>query len=343
MKVLIVRLSSFGDIVHAYPALTDLSRARPAVEADWLVDESLAAFAGLHPAVGDVVPYPERRLRWPPTRWPALWRARSDIRGRLRQRRYDIVVDLQGLLKSALAARLAGVPIAGYDAESIREPSASRFYARRYAVARDLHAVERNRRLLAAALDYEITEATGAFGLATDAAAALDGLPEKFFVFVHTASWPSKLWAEENWRRLAEHVSRHGMHVVLPWGSDAERARAERIAAGNASCHVLPTRLEGAQLAATVQRACLAVGLDSGLMHLAAALGVPGVWLFGPTDPGLTGPYGPTQTIIASASPDAPCRTRNCAHAAADYRCMDLVDFERVSAAVDASVAAVDR
>jgi len=133
------------------------------------------------------------------------------------------------------------------------------------------------------------------------------------------------------------------MHVVLPWGSDAERARAERIAAGNASCHVLPTQFEGAELAGMVRRARFAVGLDSGLMHLGTALGVPGIWLFGPTDPGLTGPYGPGQTIIASASPDAPCRTRDCAHAAAGRRCMDLVDFERVAAAVEGIVAAPGR
>jgi heptosyltransferase-1 len=343
MKVLIVRLSSFGDVVHTYPALTDLARARPEVEIDWLVDEGLAALAGLHPAVGNVVGYAERRLRWPPTRWPARFRARSGLRRRLRQGGYDLVVDLQGLLKSALVARLAGAPVVGYDAQSIREPMASRFYARRYAVAKDLHAVERNRRLLAAALGYEVADATGAFGLKPDAGAVADGLPERFCLFVHSASWPSKLWSEENWRRLAERLSAQGIDIVLPWGNEGEKARAERIAAGIASCHVLPGRLDGFALAGAVRRAQFAVGLDSGLMHLATALAVPGVWLFGPTDPGLTGPYGPGQMIIVSTSPDAPCRTRDCGHAKASRRCMDLVDFERVAAAVDALVATAGR
>jgi heptosyltransferase-1 len=339
MKVLIVRLSSFGDVVHTFPALTDLARARADVETDWLVDESLAAFAGLHPAVGQVVPYPERRLRWPPTRWPERRRVRSELRQRLRQRSYDLVVDLQGLLKSAAVARVAAAPVAGYDKRSVREPLASRFYAQTYAVKKDLHAVERNRRLLAAALGYQVSETTGEFGLNADAGSLADGLPERYCLFVHSASWPSKLWPEENWRRLAQRVCSLGLQVVLPWGSETEKARAERIAAGNASCHVMPTRLDGPALAAVVRRARFAVGLDSGLMHLATALGVPGVWLFGPTDPGLTGPYGPGQTIVASTSPAAPCRTRDCGHAPAGRRCMDLVDFDRVAAAVDQAVA----
>jgi heptosyltransferase-1 len=337
MRVLIVRLSSFGDVVHTFPALTDVARTRPEVEIDWLVDESLAAFAGLHPAVAQVVACPERRLRWPPTRWPARWRARRVLGRRLRQRRYDLVVDLQGLLKSALAGRLAGAPIAGYDVRSIREPVASHFYWRRYAVAKDLHAVERNRRLLAAALAYPVTEAAGEFGLTADASLVGDGLPERFGLFVHSASWPSKLWSEENWRRLADRISGQGLHTVLPWGGETERARAERIASRNPLCHVLPTRLEGTALAGVVRRARFVVGLDSGLMHLATALAVPGVWLFGPTDPRLTGPYGAGQTVVRSTSPDAPCRTRDCAHARAGRRCMDLVDFERVAAAVDAA------
>lgn len=343
MKILIVRLSSFGDVVHTFPALTDLARARTDVETDWLVDESLAAFVGLHPAVGDVIAYPERRLRWPPTRWPERRRVRSELRQRLRQRRYDLVVDLQGLLKSASVARLAGAPVAGYDKRSIREPLASRFYAQTYAVNKDLHAIERNRCLLAAALGYEVAEKAGEFGLDVHADSFVDRPPERHCLFVHGASWRSKLWPEENWRRLAQRICAQGLDIVLPWGSETEKARAQRMAAGNARCHVLPTRLDGTALAAVARRAQFAVGLDSGLMHLAAALGVPGIWLFGPTDPGLTGPYGPGQTIVRSTSPDAPCRTRDCAHAPIGRRCMDLVAFDRVAAAVDNVIASAVR
>jgi heptosyltransferase-1 len=331
---LIIRLSSFGDVVHTFPALTDLARARPEVEIDWLVDESLAGLAALHPVVSEVIAYPERRLRWPPTRWPARWRARAQPRRRLLERRYDLVVDLQGLFKSALVARFAGAPIAGYDRKSIRESLASYFYARKFTIARDIHAVERNRQLLAAALDYDIGDTVGEFGLVGESEITAGEFPEPFCLFAHGASWPSKLWPEANWRRLAERISACGIHVLLPWGSDDEQARAVRIATGNECVHVMPQRLDGTALAALVQRARFAVGLDSGLMHLAAALGVPGVWLFGPTDPGLTGPYGPNQTVICSTSPDAPCRTRDCGHAEAGARCMDLVSYEQVEQAV---------
>lgn len=338
MRALIVRLSSFGDVVHTFPALSDLAAARPDIQVDWLVDKNFSAFAALHPAVGEVIPYAERFLRWPPTRWPARLNARRQLRRDLCERDYDLVIDLQGLLKSARVARLASAPVAGYDANSIREPVASRFYDRRFAVARDIHAVERNRRLLAAALGYEVPAAPGVFGLACESLRSTVDLPTGFCILMHSASWPSKLWPEENWRRLIGYLDARKIPVVLPWGSDKEKARAERIAAGNRLSQVLPSRLDGADLAAIVGRARFSVGLDSGLMHLATALDVPGVWLFGPTDPGLTGPYGGNQIIVQSTSPEAPCRTRDCAHGAAGRTCMELVDYDRVVAAVEALV-----
>jgi heptosyltransferase-1 len=333
MKILIVRLSSFGDVIHTFPALTDLAAARPDAEIDWLVDESFAAIAALHPAVNEVIAIAERRFRWPPTRWPAYLRARRRLRRRLRARDYDLVVDLQGLLKSAAAARLARVPIAGYDAKSIREPAASRLYRRKFAVSRNLHAVERNRRLLAAAIGYVVPGGAGSFGLAI---ASLPALPDRFCVFVHSTSWLSKHWPEENWRHLLRHLAAKGFTVVLPWGSDEEKGRAMRIAAADARALVLPHRLDGATLATVIGQAECAVGVDSGLMHLATALGVPGIWLFGPTDPALTGPYGENQFIIQSTGPHAPCRTRICGHGPDRRTCMDDVDIGRVAAAVDA-------
>jgi heptosyltransferase-1 len=334
MRILIVKLSSFGDVIHAMPALTDLAARRPDVEIDWLVEEGFASIAALHPAVSRVIPVADRRLRWPPYRWPAFIAHRNRLRRELQARRYDLVVDLQGLLKSVVTARLAIAPIAGYDASSIREPTASRLYNRSFAVSRDLHAVERNRRLLAAAMEYDVPAGKGSFGLAKGEGGG-EGLPSRYAILIHSASWPSKLWPESEWQRLVRHLADRGLPVVLPWGNEEERARAERIAAtGNGV--VLPERLGGAALAGVIGGATLAVGLDSGLMHLATALGVPGVWLFGPTDPGLTGPYGDGQTVIQSTNPAAPCRTRDCAHAKGGKTCMEMVEFDRAAEAVDA-------
>lgn len=335
MKLLIVRLSSFGDVVHTYPALSDLASVRPDIAVHWLIDESFAGLATLHPAVKEVFAFPERRLRWPPTRWPARLRGRSALRRDFRDRNFDLVVDLQGLLKSARVAGLARQPVSGYDAKSIREPMASRLYARQFAVPKNLHAVERNRLLLAAAVGYEVPKTVGIFGLSAIQGRFSADLPERYCLLVHSASWPSKHWPENNWRRLIEHLAARDVSTVLPWGNEAEKARAERLAADVPLCRVLPSRLDGAELAETVGNAALAVGLDSGVMHLAAAFGVPGVWLFGPTDPGLTGPYGSDQVLIQSSGPHAPCRSRDCAHGPAGGACMELIDFERVRAALD--------
>jgi heptosyltransferase-1 len=336
MRILVVKLSSFGDVVHAMPALSDLAAARPDIEVDWLVEEGFASVAALHPAVSQVFAAADRRLRWPPTRWPALLAARNRLRRQLQARHHDLVIDLQGLLKSIATARLSIAPIAGYDADSIREPAASRFYDRTFAVSRELHAVERNRRLLAAAVGYELPAGRGSFGV-PKGEGRREGLPARFAILVHSASWPSKLWPEAEWLRLVRHLADRGLPAVLPWGNDDEKARAVRIAAGG-NATVLANRLGGADLAAVVGGATCAIGLDSGLMHLATALAVPGVWLFGPTDPGLTGPYGNNQAVIQSTNPAAPCRTRDCAHAVGGKTCMEMVDFDRVAEAVDTLV-----
>ena len=339
MRVLIVRLSSFGDVVHTFPAVTDLATARPDINIDWLVDESFGEIARLHPAIGEVIGFAERRNRWPPRRWPAYINARPQLRKKLRDRRYDLVVDLQGLMKSAIVARLAAAPVTGYDPKSIREPMASRIYGRKISIAKNLHAVERNRALLAAATGYDIGAAAGAFGIAIDNPQTLASLTEPYCLFLHSASWPSKLWSEDNWRALVTHLAAGQINVVLPWGNDKEKERAERIAAENSRVLVMPHRLEGTELAAAIGGARCVIGLDTGLMHLATALGVPGIWLFGPTDPGLTGPYGPSQTIVPSTNPHAPCRTRDCAHGPEGRTCMDMIDLKRVAEAVDAQLA----
>lgn len=335
MRLLIVKLSSFGDVIHSFPAVTDLAAARPGVEIDWLVEEAFAPMVRLHPAITQVHALAFRRKRWPPGEWAGLGRDLLALRRRLKARRYDLVVDIQGLMKSAAAAKLAGWPVSGYDASSAREPVATRLYRRRFAVPKAMLAVERTRRLLAAAAGYAAPATEGVFGLAVpDKRVAGVDLPDRYVLVAHAASWPTKLWPEANWRRLIKTLSAAGSPVVLPWGSPAEKERAERLAAGVAGATVLPRMLAGAALAAAVGHADRAVGLDSGLMHLAAALGVPGVWLYGPTDPGLTGPYGAGQTVIQSAYPHAPCRRRTCDREPGGLCCMSAIGVGEVEAAV---------
>jgi heptosyltransferase-1 len=334
MRLLVVKLSSFGDVIHTFPAITDLKAARPEIEVDWLVEESLAPFVALHPGVAGIHTLAFRRLRKPASRWPELVSATARLRNTLRARNYDLVVDLQGLMKSALPARLAG-PVSGYDAASAREPGATRLYRRRFAVPREMHAVERTRRLLAAAVGYPVPDGAGRYGIA--AAGPPDpglGLPPRYAMVMHAASWPTKLWPEEHWRALLPEVAGDRRGIVLPWGNAGERSRAERLASGVPDAVVLPRVMAGAELAAVIAGAERAVGLDSGLMHLAAALRVPGVWLYGPTDPGLTGPYGEGQTVIQSRWPKAPCRRRTCTDTPGGDCCMRAIGAEEVAGAV---------
>src|SRR5207244_12301405 len=125
MRVLIAKLSSFGDVIHTFPALTDLKSARPDVEVDWLIEEAYAPLVRRHPGVADVHEVALRRLRWPPSRWAALIRHRRALRSALKAGRYDLVLDAQGLMKSAMLSRLAGAPVVGFHRDSAREPAAA--------------------------------------------------------------------------------------------------------------------------------------------------------------------------------------------------------------------------
>lgn len=332
MRLLIVKMSSFGDVVHTFPALTDLKAARPDVEVDWLVEESFAEMAAMHPAVREVHTTALRRLRWPPTRWPALIAHRASLRHALRARRYDMVVDLQGLVKSAMMAMLAGVPVTGIAAASAREPASARFYARTFPLASEPHAVEKLRHLLADAVGYAVPAGKGRADLRLPDVPLL--VPEEYGIVVPSTSWPSKLWREDCWRKLLFELVAGGRKVILPWGNEAEEERARRLTAGLDGAEALSHRLSGARLMRLVGGARFAIGVDTGLMQLAAAFGVPGLTLFGPTDPARTAPYGESQRIIRSTGAFAPCLQEECTHGPGNERCMDGVAYETVCLAM---------
>lgn len=304
MHILIVKTSSLGDVIHTLPALTDAARARPGIRFDWVVEEGFAEIPGWHPAVGRVIPVAIRRWRkqlWQTVRGGEWARFKAAVQAQ----HYDLVIDAQGLLKSALLARLVAAPRAGYDRHSIREPLAALVYDRRYAVSRELHAVERIRRLFALALGYEPPAATGAYGLAR-AQFASGAAPRRQVMFLHGTTWPTKLWPEPYWRTLCEQVTAAGFDVALPWGNDVERARAERIAQVSPLARVLPRQnLRG--LAGELADSAAVVAVDTGLGHLAAALDIPTLSLYGPTRPALVGAYGANQIhLTAERAPGPP-------------------------------------
>lgn len=299
MKVLVVKMSSLGDVIHTLPALTDARHALPGVRFDWVVEQAFAEIPGWHPAVDKVIPVAMRRWRHQLLRANTR-REWGQARAELRARDYDALIDAQGLLKSAFICRQVVAPRHGMDSDSARERLAALAYDHRIPVPRDMHAVERTRLLFARALDYSLPKARGDYGLpvAADDAVASEPLPPAL-LFFHGTARDEKLWPEDHWVALAELAAAAGLRQWLPWGSDTERQRAERIAARCSSARVLP-RLSLSELAGMLRRVPAAVAVDTGLGHLAAALDVPTVSLYGPTSTRLVGAYGRNQVHIQS-------------------------------------------
>jgi len=304
-RILFVKTSSLGDVVHNCPAVSDVARHLPGAVIDWVVEEPFAEVARLHPAVGEVIPVAIRRWRGELV-LGSTWAELAAFRRRLRENPYDHVIDSQGLVKSALVTWMARGLRHGFDRASAREPFAARFYDRLHAVDPALHAVERNRQLAAAALGYVANGACD-YGLVPGApgAGAILDMPQPFAILLTMTSRDDKLWPEEHWRALGAAVAARGIHCVLPWGSEEERHRCARIAAAIARA-VVPRRMTLTELARLAQAARFVAGVDTGLAHLAAALGRPTLGLYCGSDPGLTGLHAGTTVRNLGAAGLAP-------------------------------------
>ena len=298
-SILLVKTSSLGDVVHNLPVACDIRARFPQARIDWVVEEGFADIPRLHPAVTKVIPVAVRRWRRSLLS-PATWREWRAYRAAVRAERYDLVLDTQGLLKSALLARQAQGKRAGYAAEAAREPLAARCYDAAYVIPKNLHAVERNRWLAAAALGYEPNLPLD-YGIAA-AALAAPWLPaQPYCVLLSASSRADKLWPEADWLALAAALNARGLACVLPGGSAEERARAARLASAMAQAVAAPP-MGIAELARLLAGAQLVVGVDTGLSHIAAALGRPTFCLFAGSHPELAGGYaGETAVNLGGA------------------------------------------
>lgn len=289
-RVLIVKTSSMGDVVHALPVVSDMVRAWPGVQVDWLVEKAFADIPRRHPLVQQVVPMQWRKWR-KSLRAPDTRQAMAACKQALTQHTYDAIIDLQGLLKSAWFARYARGVRHGYDCRSAREPLASLFYQRRHRIERHMQAVERCRRLAAQALGYPMPDTPPDFGLhAQPGAWCPDGNAQAYAVLVPCASRPEKLWPQAHWTAVGQHLRAHGMQVVVMWGSPPERELAEQIAQ---TCEgQVPPFLSVGQVIDVMAGAALVVGLDTGMTHIAAASGRPTLGVYCDHEPGLAGMTG---------------------------------------------------
>lgn len=294
MHVLIVKTSSMGDVLHTLPALTDAMRAIPGIRFDWVVEENFAQIPGWHPAVDKVLPVAIRR-------WRKHWfgsqqrEERVQFKRDLQSRQYDVVIDAQGLIKSAaLVTRLAKGIKHGQDSRSAREPFASWWYDKRHEIGKQQHAVERTRELFAKSLGYDKPATQGDYAIAGHFLDTLPADAQHYLVFLHATTRDNKHWPEDHWRELLRLVQPGGLRVKLPWGTEHEHQRAQRLADGFDFVDVLP-KLTLEQVAQQLAGARAVVSVDTGLSHLTAALDRPNITLFGPTDPGLIGGYGQNQ------------------------------------------------
>jgi len=283
MRILLVKTSSLGDVIHNLPVVTDLRTHFPDAAIDWVVEDGFADIARLHPGVRRTIPVALRRWR-KSLLSPAAWREMGAFRAALQEQSYDLVIDTQGLLKSALIARMARGKRCGYTANSAREPLAARFYDAGFDVPKNLHAVPRNRQLAALAAGYAAAPAPD-YGIAVSPAPTF---PKAAAVLLTATSRDDKLWPEERWIEVGRALHERGLGCLLPAGSTAERERATRIARAVPGASVLPP-MRLAELAAQLGAARIVIGVDTGLVHLAAALGRPVLALFNASDPALTG------------------------------------------------------
>jgi heptosyltransferase-1 len=283
-SALIIRPSSLGDIVHALPIVHDLHEHCPGITIDWVAEEAFAALVHLNKGVRRVIPVALRRWRHDALA-RSTWQEWAAFRRDLARERYDAIIDLQEQIKGALLAWLARGPVHGFDRRSVREPIVTLLYAHRHRIDPARHLIDRCRRLAGKTFGYEPSGAPR-FGLE---APPQDGAPESpYAVFVHATSRDDKLWPEADWKALLERAVSAGFTVVLPWGSAEEQARSQRIAQGVGGS-VIPPRRSLPELASLLARAVWVVGVDTGLTHLAAALGTPTVAIFTVTDPELAG------------------------------------------------------
>lgn len=292
-----------GDVLHTLPALTDAINAYPDIRFDWAVEEGFAQIPSWHQAVDTVIPVAIRR--WRKSWFSAPIRAeRAQFRQAIQAHHYDVVIDAQGLLKSAfLVTRYAKGTKHGYSRQSAREPLASFFYDIRHDVSKKMHAIERIRQLFALSLNYPIPQSQGDYGIAQHflSLPAVDERP--YLVFLHATTRDEKHWPESHWRELIALLTDSGLRIKLPWGAEHEHQRAIRLAKDFDYVDVLP-KMSLADVAQVIAGAKSVVSVDTGLSHLTAALDKPNITLFGPTDPGLIGGYGKDQTSVKAEGGD---------------------------------------
>jgi len=285
-RILLVKTSSLGDVIHNLPVVNDILQHFPDAQIDWVVEESFADIPRLHPKVGQVITVAMRRWRKHLLSLSTLGEI-SDVIKTLSANKYDVVIDSQGLIKSSIITSFANGIKHGYDKESIREASATWCYQQKHHISFQQQAVIRNRTLAAFSLNYAVPNNAPDYGIKAPAStnALID---EPYVVGLHGTSRESKLWPTDHWIALGNQLAKQHLNLLLPWSNEAEFKRTQQISAALENAKVLP-KLTIAQIAFVISNAQAAIGVDTGLSHLAAALNIPTIAIYTDTNPELTG------------------------------------------------------
>lgn len=319
LKHLIVKTSSLGDIVHMLPAISDAKRKIPDISFDWVAESGFIEIPAWHPDVDQVIEIGLRKWR-KQLFDKASWTAFNMFKAKLKATEYGKTIDSQGLIKSALVARMSQGETWGYDKNSIRDSTASYLYKNKVAVSYQEHAVTRNRFILSKALGYSIDDLDLDYGIAGNpvfnkACNELakhevfqgNGIPEKSIIALHGTSRTNKEWPIGHWNGFIEDMQGAGYSVLFPWGNNEEHERAKAFSEKYATAIVLP-RCSLTTLAGLIQNASAVIGMDTGLLHVAAAFDKKGVALYPATEPkrsGAKSPSGLIESIGGEASLDA--------------------------------------
>jgi heptosyltransferase-1 len=303
-----------GDTLHVLPALSDLVKNYPLVEIDWMIEDSFSDIPHFHPSVSRVIPVSTRR--WRSLNLVNLKEFYNFIK-LLRAESYDIVIDAQGLIKSAGLSYLAklnrnGKRI-GFSADSIKERPAARFYHVDIDIAKDLHAIDRLRELFAYGFNYPVptSKANYSIDVQQPSTQTIDKPePSTIFLFPST-TWESKHIPDTIWRELSDLALDQGYQIKISWGSPEEKIRAEQIADRRSAITVLP-KLAISELASQLSTASGAIAVDTGLGHLAAGLGIATVSVYGATDAKLTGAIGDSSSLLQTDYACSPCFLKQC-------------------------------
>jgi heptosyltransferase-1/heptosyltransferase-2 len=329
-NILIIKMSSFGDIIHALPTLPPLRALYPAARISWLVEPQFAGLLPGAPYIDDPILFRKNDLK--KMSWRGKFAYLAQLRRQLREKRFDLVIDLQGLLKSSLVALLSGCSNRiGYW--EMREGS--------FLVTRGVkgphwqgHVVQRYLdvvRYLGARVDtisFPLPDLEEEKDKMRELLAR-EGVSERFAVFFPASRWATKEWPTASYAALAERLADAGLFVLLA-GAAADSAKAHMIKRLTASTRVrdFTGQTNIRELAGLVSLAAVCVGGDTGPMHVAAAAGVPTLSLFGPVSGARTSAYGPLSRVISAAAPCAPCFKRVCPRP--DFICMPSIGVEEV-------------